>query len=210
MLQKANPSPTCTTHPIHLNSYVSNSKRMSGLLYPSFWQNFLDPMPRRITQVESGIIPEDETDCLKRLFLEQISAVQSAGRFAASSTFVNFPSPGICVDRIGKIPIPLSHHDASLIGMIDPTTFRIGNLTLVAEEGSKTWEVDASKVSFANEAWHGWVNAVARRAAKDLGVTGDPDSISVELYKMVLSVQGGKFQPHTAYVYIHHRSTSRR
>lgn len=138
---------------------------------------------------------------LKSLVLDRISGVHSAGSFATFGHFENFVQPGIFVEEIGTIRLPLSSQDAqSLIRASRPAPFGKGNQTLVDETVRKTWEIDGSKVSFSNKAWHGWLEGVVRTAAEDLGVAGGPNSVRAELYKMLLYEQGAMFKPHKEYV----------
>lgn len=72
---------------------------------------------------------------------------------------------------------------------------------MVDETVRKTWEIDGSRVSFSNQAWHGWLDdRVVRTAAENLGVASDPSCIRAELYKMLLYEEGAMFKPHKEYV----------
>jgi hypothetical protein len=134
---------------------------------------------------------------LKDQVLNCISLVQSSGSFATSGSYQYFPLPGIHVDTVGTIGLPLSLNDAkSLIKVSRPTPFGKGSQTLLNEEVRKTWEIDGSKVSFRNEAWQGWLGGVVANAAKELGVAGHPSSVQAELYKMLLYEKGAMFKPH--------------
>ena len=144
---------------------------------------------------------EDELYQLKWSVLSQIKSVHSAGSFATFASFEKFVLPGIHVDGVGAIRLPLSSEDAqSLIRTSRRAPFGKGGQTLVDETVRKTWEIDGSKVSFSNEAWHSWLKGVVGTAAKDLGVAGAPQSVRAELYKMLLYEEGAMFKPHKEYV----------
>lgn len=148
---------------------------------------------------------EDNRDSskLKSLVLDAISDIHSAGSFATFGSFENFVPPGIFVDQVGEIPLPLSSHDAqSLIQASRQAPFGKGNQTLVDETVRRTWEIDGNKVSFSNKAWHGWLEGVVRTATKELGVVGGPNNVRAELYKMLLYEEGAMFKPHKEYVQI--------
>ena len=138
---------------------------------------------------------------IKHLALNCISDIHSSGTFATSGCFKNFVLPGISVDEVGVIRLPLSSQDVqSLIQASHPAPFGKGNQTLVDEAVRKTWEIDGSQVSFLNKAWHGWLDSVVRRVAEDLGVAGGPNYVRAELYKMLLYEEGAMFKPHKEYV----------
>ncbi|KAL9099586.1 MAG: hypothetical protein Q9187_009475, partial [Circinaria calcarea] len=140
---------------------------------------------------------EDQLTELKSLVLDCISDIHSTGSFATFGSYENFAPPGICVDKVGAIRLPLLPHDAqTLIQASHQAPFGKGNQTLVDETVRKTWEIDASNVSFSNKAWHGWLEGVVRKAAEELGVAGGPNSVRAELYKMLLYEKGAMFKPH--------------
>ena len=139
----------------------------------------------------------DEWIGLKRLIIDRIADVHSAGSFATFGSFDNFVLPGIHVDQVGAIRLPLSLQDAQpLIRESRQAPFGKGDHTMVDETVRKTWEIDGSKVTFSNEAWHGWLDDVVKMAVKDLGIAGGPDNIKAELYKMLLYEEGAMFKPH--------------
>lgn len=138
---------------------------------------------------------------LKSLVLGRISGVRSAGSFATCGSFESFVLPGIVIDEVGAIQLPLSSRDAqALIRESRRAPFGKGSQTLVDEAVRKTWEIDGSKVSFSNHSWHGWLEGVVSAAAKELGVAGDPKNVRAELYKMLLYENGAMFKPHKEYV----------
>jgi len=127
--------------------------------------------------------------------------VESAGSFTTFCSFEKFILPGISVDDVGPIGLPLSLHDAqSLVQASRQAPFGRGSQTLVDETVRKTWEIDGSKVSFLNEAWHSWLGSVVQAAAKELGVAGDLSNVRAELDKMLLYEEGALFKPHEEYV----------
>ena len=143
---------------------------------------------------------EDQLAELKSLILDRISDVNSTGSFATVKCLENFVLPGISVDNAEAIRLPLSSHDAqTLIRVSRQAPFGKGNQTLVDEAVRKTWEIDGSKVSFSNKAWHGWLDGVVKKAAEDLGVAGGPNSVRADLYKMLLYEKGAMFKPHKEY-----------
>lgn len=148
-------------------------------------------------------LPESEAYLtrLKGLVLEQISTANTAGPFATASSFQNFVLPGILVDGVGTIQIPLSLQDAqSLIRESRHALFENGSQSKIDGTASKTWEIEAHRVSFSNKAWHSWLEGVIKLAAKNLGVAGNPKNMRAELYNMLLYEKGAMFKPHQKYV----------
>jgi hypothetical protein len=144
---------------------------------------------------------QDRAFEITSLLIDSISGIQVLGSFATSGSFTNYVHPGISVDGVGSIRLPLSSVDAeSLIRASRPAPFGKGNQTLVDETVRKTWEIDGSKVSFSNEAWSGWLEAVVKKASRELGVSGGSGGTRAELYKMLLYEKGAMFKPHKEYV----------
>lgn len=140
---------------------------------------------------------EDEETSYKSLVLRHISAIRSFGSFSTFRSFENFVLPGIYVDEVGTIGIPLSLHEAkALIGASRRAPFGKGNQTLVDESVRKTWEIDGSKVSFSNTKWYGWLEGIVKAAAEELGVAGGSNGVRAELYKMPLYEEGAMFKSH--------------
>ena len=134
---------------------------------------------------------------LKSAILNRITNVHSAGSFATFGSSTTFALPGIIVEDVGAIRLPLSSYDArSLIQASRKAPFGKGDQTLVDETVRKTWEIDGSRVSFSNNAWYGWLGGIVKTVAQELGVAGGPDSVRAELYKMLLYEEGAMFKPH--------------
>ncbi|MCJ1243689.1 hypothetical protein MMC30_000886 [Trapelia coarctata] len=150
-----------------------------------------------MTDSSSGSESEDGWANIRSLVLARILDVHSSGSFATSGSFENFVLPGIFVNKIGAIRLPLSSHDAqSLIRASRQAPFGKGTQTLVDETVRKTWEIDGSEVSFSNEAWHSWLKGIVKAAAEGLGVAGGSNGVRAELYKMLLYEEGAMFKPH--------------
>ena len=145
----------------------------------------------------SGSEDEDDVAVLRSNVLQGILDVQITGSFATFATCENFVPPGVVVDGIGAIRLPLSSDDAqSLIRASRRAPFGKGSQTLIDETVRKTWEIDGSQISFSNPAWPTWLEGVVKKAAKELGAAIDPGSVRAELYKMLLYEEGAMFKPH--------------
>ena len=113
---------------------------------------------------------EDGLAGLKATILRRIENIHSAGSFATSGSSATFVLPGIVVEDVGQVRLPLSSHDAqSLSRASRKAPFGKGNQTLVDEIVRKTWEIDGSKVTFLNDAWQDWLDKIVEMAVQDLG-----------------------------------------
>ncbi|KAI9832827.1 MAG: hypothetical protein M1826_000993 [Phylliscum demangeonii] len=156
------------------------------------------PLDLSMTDANPQLTAEEQQNSLRTSLLHCLSAVESFGSFATERCAQRLVIPGLSVEGVGDIGFPLSsHHARKLIGVSRPAPFGKGSQTLVDEDVRKTWEIDGSKLSFANqEEWDDWLRDVIRTVAKDLGVAGGPDNIRPELYKMLLYEKGSMFKPH--------------
>ena len=139
----------------------------------------------------------DFMDDLRRLIWE----VHASGSFAAFGTIDSFVNPGIFIDPIGIVRLPLSEDDAHALAQIsNKAPFGKGNETLVDESVRKTWQIDAANVRISNKDWQLCLDRILEHVAKGLGIAGGPSSIRAELYKMLLYEKGAMFKPHQEFV----------
>ncbi|KAI4287667.1 MAG: hypothetical protein L6R35_003073 [Caloplaca aegaea] len=126
-----------------------------------------------------------------------ISEIHASGSFAACGTIDSFVNPGICIDPIGIVRLPLSVEDAQALAQTShKAPFGKGKETLVDESVRKTWQIDAANIRILNQDWQLCLNRILERVAEGLGIAGGPSSIRAELYKMLLYQEGAMFKPH--------------
>ncbi|KAL8764944.1 MAG: hypothetical protein Q9209_007808 [Squamulea sp. 1 TL-2023] len=126
-----------------------------------------------------------------------ISGVHASGSFAAFGIINSFVNPGIYIDPIGIVRLPLSVEDAQALAQTShKAPFGKGNETLVDESVRKTWQIDAANVRILNQDWQLCLDRILKRVAEGLGIAGGPSSIRAELYKMLLYEKGAMFKPH--------------
>ncbi|KAL8938341.1 MAG: hypothetical protein Q9216_003942 [Gyalolechia sp. 2 TL-2023] len=143
----------------------------------------------------------DNDDADRKLFMGNlaysISKVHSAGSFAAFGVIDAFVNPGISVEPIGIVRLPLSQEDAnSLVQASQKAPFGKGNQTLVDESVRKTWQIDAEKIQYLNSGWQRCLDQTVERVAQELGVAGGSTNVRAEFYKMLLYEPGAMFKPH--------------
>lgn len=93
----------------------------------------------------------EKADLMYRL-RHSIFEVRASGSFAAFGTIDSFVNPGIFVDPIGILRLPLSLEDAQALAQTSHNApFGKGDQTLVDESVRKTWQIDAANVKFVNK-----------------------------------------------------------
>ena len=108
----------------------------------------------------------------------------------------NFTNPGISIDAIDDVRIPLSAQDARiLIEKSRRAPFGKGSETLVDVSVRRTWEIDAARVHFHNERWQHCLNHIVEKVARELGLPRGRE-VYAELYKMLLYEEGAMFKAH--------------
>ncbi|KAL9086906.1 MAG: hypothetical protein Q9165_006912 [Trypethelium subeluteriae] len=139
-----------------------------------------DPTERTRYQISPSLLARDIEQCLEE--------VQSIGTFATSIIPQQEVDPGLTIEDVGTIGLPLSEREASLV--IDASRkapFGKGSDTIVDETVRRTWEIDAGKLSFKNPKWENFVSEAVASAAHNLGVK---DVVRGELYKLLLYEEG--------------------
>ena len=141
----------------------------------------------------------NEEDFKNDLF-DRISQVHSTGSFATFGIMDSFVHPGISVDPIGTVRMPLSEEDAqSLILASHKAPFGKGIETVIDESVRKTWQIDAGRVQCLNPRWQSCLDQTVKRVAGELGVVDAATNVRAELYKMLLYEKGALFKAHQEY-----------
>ncbi|KAJ7089502.1 hypothetical protein C8R43DRAFT_833568, partial [Mycena crocata] len=121
------------------------------------------------------------------------------GKYAHSSVLKNVPLPGLTVDGIGLVGLPLSASDAeNLRSHAKQAPFGHGQNSVVDKAVRDTWEVAATAVTFKNPAWTKFLNEViVKEVVQALGVSCSPAvAPRCELHKLLLYETGSHFSPH--------------
>lgn len=138
-----------------------------------------------------------EADVFKGELHQIIFEVHATGSFATSGIIDSFVNPGISVDPIGIVRLPLSEKDAGiLVQASQKAPFGKGNQTLVDESVRKTWQIDAKKIQLLNPSWQRCLDQIVAHVAEELGIAGGSKDVRDELYKMLLYETGAMFKPH--------------
>ena len=136
-------------------------------------------------------------DNVKYPLSHHIRSTVASGSFATTGIIDQFVLPGIWVDSVGQVRLPLSKSDAkSLIQVSRQAPFGKGGETVVNTSVRNTWELDGAKIQFHNPEWQNCLHAVIGKVAHELGIAGGTDTVCAELYKMLLYEEGAMFKEH--------------
>ncbi|RXW12377.1 hypothetical protein EST38_g13476 [Candolleomyces aberdarensis] len=120
------------------------------------------------------------------------------GSYYYSATDAAAPNPGLTIDGVGLIGLPLSERDAKVvISHASQAPFGRGDQTIVDTTVRDTWEIEPASVKFQNPKWEQYVELVASKSIwTALGVAPWTSKPRCELYKLLLHQTGSHFLPH--------------
>jgi hypothetical protein len=120
------------------------------------------------------------------------------GSYYYSATDAAAPNPGLTIDGVGLIGLPLSERDAKVvISHASQAPFGKGDQTVVDTTVRDTWEIEPASVSFTNPRWEQYVEQIASKTIwTALGVAPWTSKPRCELYKLLLYQTGSHFLPH--------------
>ena len=120
--------------------------------------------------------------------------VRFSGKFAVSMVLPACPNPGLDVDGIGRIPLPLTEHTAEKIASVgDQAPYGRGADTVVDTTVRDTIQIDASNIRFKNPKWapalQEWVE---KKIWTGLGCAPFTSPPKCEPYKLLLYKPGAQ------------------
>ncbi|EGZ22751.1 hypothetical protein PHYSODRAFT_252204 [Phytophthora sojae] len=105
------------------------------------------------------------------------------------------PVPGLFVDGVGPVPVPLWEERAlKLIDKCDKSPFGHNMDTKLDESVRKSWQLAPDQVQFKNPSWQAGIDKMAVAIAYRLGYKGIP--LQCVLYKLLVYGEGGHFVKH--------------
>ena len=130
--------------------------------------------------------------------------VIDSGNFATSGPVTNAKNPGLFVQGIGKIGLPLSDRDAADLSRAShEAPFGKGSETVVDPTVRKTWELNPGQFELRNPAWPLTLQKVVGKVAEELGLVDiGAFGIRAELHKLLLYEPGAFFDKHREYAAI--------
>ncbi|KAL9043571.1 MAG: hypothetical protein Q9214_003247, partial [Letrouitia sp. 1 TL-2023] len=138
---------------------------------------------------------EDLKIQLKEVFASIDSS--TVGSFSAAFPLPQASNPGLSVDGLGEVGLPLTKRDAKeLIKICHKAPFSKGSNTIVDEAVRKTWELNPDQFKLCNNAiWDECIVGALATATVALGI-GSNAGVRAELYKMLLYEDGAHFEKH--------------
>ncbi|MCJ1286576.1 hypothetical protein MMC26_005922 [Xylographa opegraphella] len=149
----------------------------------------------RVSDVSDQALGDVE---IKKTLLAALQNIDdhSAGTFAAFGTLSSAPNPGLYIERLGSIGLPLTASDAHrFVSIGHQAPFGKGSETIVDTTVRRTWELNPSQFRLRNPAWSETVDGILVKAAADLGI--EAKSMHAELCKLLLYEEGAVFEKHT-------------
>jgi hypothetical protein len=139
------------------------------------------------------MVPYD-MDIWTEQLLGVLQSIEGSGRFITTGQ-VPLMVPGLYVDGVGEVPLPVPPNAAqALIAQAKAAPFGQGSQTITDDTVRKTWEIDASALSFRNPAWPDTLDQILQAVQQGLGLT--QKDVQAHLYKLLIYETGGFFLPH--------------
>jgi hypothetical protein len=135
---------------------------------------------------------EDYT--LKDQLLVCLDTVKSAGNFGARFNESSFVNPGLLIENLGTLPLPLVQRDAeAIINLSKRAPFGKKDETIIDTNIRRTWELDVTQFKCQNPAWPSYLEDLVKRAVDELGAQGE---IEAQPYKLLIYEEGAFFKAH--------------
>lgn len=131
---------------------------------------------------------------LQEEIYEILRSIEGSGTFISEGT-QSFVFPGLDVRGVGELGFPINEIQAkALIHKAIQAPFGKGMETVTDTNVRKTWEIDASELTFNNPDWEKTLNQMLTTIKFDLGI--ENYEVSASLYKLLIYEEGGFFLPH--------------
>ncbi|KAG8533511.1 uncharacterized protein KY384_002297 [Bacidia gigantensis] len=144
-----------------------------------------------VSSSDNGDYSSDIRDTLR----EALSSI-GPGTFATSGPLPQAVNPGLVVEGIGKIGLPLSDRDAvDIIRISHKTPLDEGNKTTTNDGFQRSWALESSQVQLNNPKWSQTIQELASLAAQQLDL-GSSANLRHEFYRMHLDGPGDHADSH--------------
>ena len=128
--------------------------------------------------------------------MKQIFADISSGGDFCTGGVAKFPClPGLQIDGVGEISLPLSLSQAEQIKSVGKQApYGKGTETVVDKDVRSTIQLEPSQVTITNQQWNSSLEGLVSDSCFAMGV--DKSNVRTTLYKLLLYEPGGHFKPH--------------
>jgi predicted 2-oxoglutarate/Fe(II)-dependent dioxygenase YbiX len=122
-----------------------------------------------------------------------LRTIRRHGDFFTSGT-AEIAAPNLTVAGHGMLSLPFQHSQlAPLLSLAELAPFGRGEQTILDTAVRRTWQIDASALSFGGRNWQRSLDEIVARAADGLGVQ---EPVRAELYKLLVYDTGSFFVEH--------------
>ena len=130
----------------------------------------------------------------QKTFVETVNNIQGNGTFCIHNE-MNFTHPGLEINGIGEIGLPLEVETAKkIITVSQKAPFGMGSKTIVDETIRNTWELDPRFFKLNNTDWEKFIEKTLAKVREGLGL--ENSNIKASLYKLLLYEKNSFFKKH--------------
>ena len=106
----------------------------------------------------------------EKTFSDAICKIQGNGTYCMQDE-LNYIPPGLHIDGIGEIGLPLGIETAKkIIGVSQQSPFEKGRKTIVDETVKNTWELDPQSFKLENPDWKTIISKIPKLVQEGLGL----------------------------------------
>ena len=118
------------------------------------------------------------------------------GEFAFGTTLALAPNPGVQIDSLSLLSLPMTPSDVELIkSAASRAPFGHGERSIIDSTVRHTWEIDASRITLRNPEWNSFLTGIVDTVCKGLDVAPFTVRPECELYKLLLYEKGSQYAP---------------
>jgi predicted 2-oxoglutarate/Fe(II)-dependent dioxygenase YbiX len=138
-------------------------------------------------------VRDDMPSTAEQQLLTALGGLSESIAFCASGT-CPLVLPGLTVDGIGEIALPISKSDARrLIKLSSQAPYGRGEATIVDTEVRRVWQLNPDHFRLENPKWQSFVGDVTNSVKSEFGIK---QNVAADLYKLLVYEKGSFFVPH--------------
>ena len=130
--------------------------------------------------------------------LEEVLAdADSTADFALHRGLGTITNPGLAVDGVGSIGLPVSRHDIeSIIAVSRQSPFGFKSETRIDTDVRRTFELSPTQFNLENPAWSTFMQTILAEVAAAFDIHGGGQQIHAEPNKLLIYEKDGMFDKH--------------
>ena len=156
-----------------------------------------DPEESSSSSPRLSIQGETADTIIKRKLASCLLGVKYVGSFAAFKASQKNTDPGLHIDGVGQIRLPLAPNDAvAIMAAGTQAVFGRGSSTIMDKSFRNTKELSLDQFQLRNPAWSQEIIGILTTLTKELGIRENPSGVEAKLYKLLLYEEGAMFKAH--------------